>query len=61
MPKEERVDLSFSANPRDVNAWMKWESESATIGDGRLSIVDSDINQNVVYEIENFGWEETER
>lgn len=59
MPKEERVDLSFSANPRDVNAWMKWESESATIGDGRLSIVDSDINQNVVYEIENFGWEET--
>lgn len=58
LPKEDSIAKEFSNNPRDINAWVKWESEDSSIGDGQFTIVQNELNQKVVYEIENIGWEE---
>ncbi|ADX67124.1 GyrI-like domain-containing protein [Weeksella virosa] len=58
MADDEEVKKEISPNPRDINAYLRWQSEKSDIGNGELKIVDNSINEFVLYEVDNSGWTE---
>lgn len=56
MADDEEVKKEISPNPRDINAYLRWESEKSDVGNGELKIVDNSINEFVSYEVDNKGW-----
>lgn len=58
MEDDKDVKKELSQNPRDINAWLKWKSESSSVGNGEIKIKDNQINEFVEYEVVNEGWTE---